>query len=279
MARRRTRSRAAPRSRRGSAGGSGKTIMLVALAAIMVAGVGYLFWWSNREAQASALDPQTLCPESGPVAMTAILMDLTDPLSPAQASQLLAWLDKEIDDAPRGTQFTMGVVSEDQADWHATPALCKPQDKASASAFTQNPELIGKRYDALFLKPLEANIRQLTTATAAKHSPIMESLQALVSDTPGFVTFKGPRRIVLVSDLLQNSEALSFYRGETWDSFHKSADYQRIGSTLEDVDIAIYQVPRPLEGVRDPAVLEDFWIRYFERQGAHLPTSKRLGDL
>lgn len=38
-------------------------------------------------------------------------------------------------------------------------------------------------------------------------------------------------------------------------------------------------MPRPLEGVRDPAVLEDFWIRYFERQGAHLPTSKRLGDL
>ncbi|MBD9529701.1 hypothetical protein [Paracoccus sp. PAR01] len=268
-----------PRSRRGGGAGSGKTILLVALAAVMVVGVGGLFWWSNRTARASALDPETLCPEAGPAGMTAILMDLTDPLSHAQASQLLAWLEKEVDDAPRGTQFTMGVVSEDLANFHATPALCKPQDKASASSLTQNPELIGRRYDELFLKPLEANIRELTTATAAKHSPIMESLQSLVADTPGFVTFEGPRRIVLVSDLLQNSEALSFYRGGNWDSFRKSPGYQRLGSTLTEAEVAIYQVPRPLEGVRDPVVLEDFWLRYFERQGSHKPAYKRLGDL
>ncbi|MDQ7774942.1 MAG: hypothetical protein Q4615_03060 [Paracoccus aminovorans] len=253
--------------------------MLVALAAVMVAGVGALFWWSNRTARASAYDPQTLCPETGPVGMTAILMDLTDPLSTAQASQLFAWLQKEVDDAPRGTQFTMGVVSDDLTNFHATPPLCKPQDKASASALTQNPELIGRRYDELFMKPLEVSIRQLTTATAAKHSPIMESIQALVADTPGFVTFGGPRRIVLVSDLLQNSEALSFYRGGSWDSFQKSPDYQRLGSSLTDAEVAIYQVPRSLEGIRDTSAVEDFWLRYFERQGAHLPSYKRLGDL
>lgn len=279
MARGRSR-RSKPRGRRSNSSGAAKTGIAIVAAVGLLAGMGYMFWWANHNATTLALDEVTLCPTAtGPVGMTAVLIDLTDPLSPAQSAQLRAWLDNEISQAPRGTQFTMGIVSEDASKWGATPALCKPQDAGSANAITQNANLIDKRYNEKFLTPLSANIDRLTGPTDAKHSPIMESLQALVAGTPGFITYHGPRRIVLVSDLLQNSDVLSFYRGGTWDSFHKSPDFQRIGATLGDADIAIYQVPRPLEGVRNPAVLEDFWVRYFDIQGAHLPTLKRLGDL
>ncbi|MCE8468066.1 hypothetical protein LZ189_03200, partial [Rhodovulum sulfidophilum] len=141
--------------------------------------------------------------------MTAVLLDLTDPLSPAQHSQLMAWLEEEIDAAPRGTQFTMGVVSEDHANWGATEPLCKPQTGASANSLTQNARLIDDRYHELFLAPLNARLESMVSASGADRSPIMESLQALVSDSAGFVTFKGDRRIVIVSDLLQHSATLS----------------------------------------------------------------------
>ncbi|MBU2956805.1 hypothetical protein Q4511_16090 [Paracoccus sp. 1_MG-2023] len=213
------------------------------------------------------------------MAETVILLDLTDPLSPAQHTQLLAWLEKEIDDAPRGTQFTMGVVSEDSADWGATSPLCKPQDASSANSFTQNARLIDERYQERFLKPLQSNLSRMVKASGASRSPIMESLQALVTDTPGFVTSNVPRRLVMVTDLLQHSDALSFYSGGDWASFRRSAAYQRMGSTLGGAEVQIYQVPRSAEGVDDPAALEDFWLRYFEVQGAHAPHVKRLGDL
>ncbi|WP_157970923.1 hypothetical protein [Pseudogemmobacter bohemicus] len=227
-----------------------------------------------------AVDENTLCPAAtGPVGETVILLDLTDPLSPAQHAQLMTWLEKEIDDAPQGTQFTLGVVSDDPTLWGATDPLCKPQTAASANNLTQNARIIDERYQQKFLQPLREKLTLMVRSSGAKRSPIMESLQALVSDTPGFITSEVPRRIVMVTDLLQHSDALSFYRGGDWESFRKSPAFQRIGATLVDAEIRIYQVPRPTEGVKDPDVLEDFWTRYFEVQGAHLPRVTRLGDL
>ncbi|MDO5759257.1 MAG: hypothetical protein Q4P24_17750 [Rhodobacterales bacterium] len=260
-------------------GGMG-TPVLAAIAAVLVAGVAGAFWWSGQDQKLNAVDDVTLCPvQHGPAGMTAILVDLTDPISPAQHALLTALLDKEIADAPRSTQFTMGVVTEDPADWGASAPLCKPQDRDTAGALTQNATLIGQRYRERFLAPLQADISRLTSVSGANQSPIMESLQALVADTPGFVTFDGPRRIVIVSDLLQHSDVMSFYRGGDWDSFRASPAFQRLGSTLSAADVTILQVPRPGEGVRDPRILEDFWARYFDAQGAHLPVLKRLGDL
>lgn len=279
MARRSLGRRSRRRGRGAHKGGMGTAIAVIA-AVLVLSVIGAAFWWSDQESRASALDAETLCPETtGPLAMTAILLDLTDPLSPAQHAQLLARIDKEISDAARGTQFTLGVVSEDPTRWGATPPLCKPQDPASANRLTQNERLIAKRYESDFHGPLRNRLLAMVSATGANRSPIMESLQALVAETPGFVTFTGPRRIILVTDLLQHSDALSFYRGGTWDSFRASSGFQRLSRTLDSAEIGIYQVPRPTEGVKDPAILEDFWIRYFERQGAHVPVVTRLGDL
>lgn len=267
-------------SRGGEKQTSLSTSVLVIGAVAVIAAFGVVFWWSDKEATANASDPKTLCPTaSGPVAMTAILLDLTDPLSPAQYSQLMALLENEIDDASRGTQFTMGVVSEDPASWGATDPLCKPQDATSANSLMQNARLIDTRYREQFLDPLRATLESMVSASGANRSPIMESLQALVADSSGFVTYDGPRRVVMVTDLLQYSDALDFYRGGSWDSFRASPAYQRIGSTLDDVEVQIYQVPRPTTGIEDPRVLDDFWANYFERQGAHAPRLKRLGDL
>ncbi len=276
---RRSSTRGARRGRGGTKGGLSTSVLVIGAIAVMVS-LGGGFWWAGRQTALAAVDEKTLCPlASGPVAMTSILLDLTDPLSPAQHSQLMAWLEEEIDAATRGTQFTLGVVSENPENWGATEPLCKPQDAASASALTQNVRLVGDRYRERFLAPLKANLEQMVSASGANSSPIMESLQALVSATPGFVTYEGPRRIVLVTDLLQHSDVLSFYRGGDWESFSNSGDYQRVGATLSNAQVQIYQLPRPAEGIRDMDAVEDFWLRYFERQGAQAPGVKRLGDL
>lgn len=255
--------------------------MLAVIAAICVIAVLLMaFLWSEKERQISEVDPNTLCPVStGPIGMIAILVDVTDPLTLTQYSKLQAWLAKSINDAPRGTQFTLGIVSDNSEKWGTKTALCKPQDAGSADGFTQNAKLIGSRYKSDFLDPLEAQLANMVRASGAKQSPIMESLQTLIAQTPGFVTFSGPRRIILISDLLQHSSVLSFYRGDDWESFSSSAAFQRMGHSLLEAEIEIYQVPRPGEGVKRPEILEDFWLRYFDIQGAHLPKVKRLGDL
>lgn len=249
------------------------------LGAVVAIGLlGGAIWMMTRTAKDMAVDA-ALCPLDGPVAETAILFDLTDPLAPAQSEQLRQYLEGEFASAPVGTQFTMGVVAEDQALWGAKDPLCKPPSEKDVNAYTQNVELVKTRYRERFLDPLQANLDRMIGASGAKTSPIMESLQALVASTPGFLTFHGPRRLILVSDLLQNSDAMSFYRGQDWTSFQASPAFARLGRTLDGVAVEIYSVPREVEKLKDPTAVEDFWLRYFDVQGAGLPTVHSLGDL
>lgn len=272
------RSRRGGRGGRGGKGGGNLPYILGAVVALGLLGAGG--WWMNRTAAEMSVDPETLCPTSGgPTAETAILFDLTDPLAPAQSSQLLQYLEREFAEARIGTQFTMGVVSETPAEWGATAPLCKPRSGADVNALTQNVTMVKRQYDERFLAPLEANLRQMISASGANSSPIMESLQALIADTPGFLTFGGPRKVIVVSDLLQHSEAMSFYRGNDWQSFSASPDFQRMGRTLDGAEVVIFAVPRVVDRIRDPAAVEDFWIRYFDRQGARMPVVRNLGDL
>ncbi len=274
------RSKRKPARRRSSRGGGWGALPYVIGAIIAVGVLVAALYLKGQTEDQMAVDPETLCPVStGPVAMTVILFDLTDPLTPAQSKQLTQYLDHEIANAATGTEFTMGVVREDPADWGATEPLCKPRTGGDVSQLTQNVRLVTQRYQERFLIPVSDKIQRMISATAAKQSPIMEALQTLIADTPDFLTYGGPRKVIVVSDLLQHSEAMSFYRGDDWQSFANSAGYKRLGKTLNGADVSIFAVPREVAKIKDPAVIEDFWLRYFDVQGSHLPTFKNLGDL
>jgi hypothetical protein len=269
------------RKKRRPSPGTSSSIWPYVLGAIVAVGLlGAAIYFRNQTEQQTAVNSDTLCPlETGPIEMAAILFDLTDPLTPAQSKQLRARVEKEIADAPIGTQFTMGVVSEDAGSWGATAPLCKPRAGQDVSTLTQNVKLVEARYEERFLTPLNNNIESMISANGANKSPIMEALQTLIADTSGFLTFSGPRRVIIVSDLLQNSDAMSFYAGDDWQSFSSSTEFVRLNRTLEGVDVIIFAVPRVVAKIRDPQVIEDFWLHYFDVQGANIPTVKTIGDL
>ena len=72
---------------------------------------------------------------------------------------------------------------------------------------------------------------------------------------------------MIVSDLLQHSDALSFYRGDDWESFRASPDFARLAHNLDGAEVTILRVPRPGAKV-DGAAVDDFWVRYLDAQGA-----------
>lgn len=274
-----------PAKRRGGASGRGRgaqaglsvPLALGAVAAIAV--MAGLFFYQGRVASAMSIDPETLCPTSGPVAMQAILIDVTDSMGAAQVAKLHQLIDKQIADAPVGTQFSVGMVSDDPSQLGARIKLCKPHSGDDVSQVSQNVRLVETRYRERFLTPVQAMIDQLLENSTATSSPIMEALQLLVAQTPGFITYEGPKQVFIASDLLQHSDAMSFYRAEGWDSFTASGQASRLSRSLDGVDVSLLVIPRPTSWSGDTAQLENFWVRYFDAQGAHAPKLLTLGDL
>lgn len=116
----------------------------------------------------------------------------------------------------------------------------------------------------------------------ASASPIMEGIQAAVSSLPDQSSFaEGSHlRLLIVSDLLQNSPAMSFYQGGSWRSFEESAAFDRLSRNLDGYDVEILRFPRPDARGIDPDQVEDFWARYFDRQNvARIASVRVLGDL
>lgn len=253
---------------------------LAAGAALAGVAVIAAFIQMQRTERELAINEDTLCPVAGPVAISAVLIDATDALDPVQVASVRQLVERRIRDAAPGTLFAFGVVAEDQAERGASRALCKPRAGTDVSQMTQNVTAVQKRYDERFLAPVRDILATLGTAGEANRSPIMESLQSVITGTPEFLSFDGPKQVVLISDLLQHSDALSFYRGEDWQSFSSSAAFGRMSENLLGADVTIYQISRPpVPGIEDPAVVEDFWARYLDRQGARAPELIRVGDL
>jgi hypothetical protein len=250
------------------------------LGIVVLLGVsGAAAWFAFRQVRADAIDEATLCPKAGATGELAILLDITDPLGATQSLTLRAALDRMVEASPRGTLVALGRVSDQPGELGAAYVLCRPMTGAEGGELTRNPRQLDQQFQDRFLQPFEAELSGMLDAGEAKRSPIMEGLQALLAGTAAKgVTVDGPRRIVIASDLLQNSDAMSFYRGNDWASFKASPDYARLAKNLAGAEVTIFRVPRQDAKV-DPAAVDDFWVRYLDAQGADAVHVEPLGDL
>ena len=231
------------------------------------------------------VDEQLLCPkDSGPVAGIAILFDVSDPLKPIEHKRLRSFFEQRINDAEQNTLIAVGAVGAVDAETKAQEDIfprCKPMEGKHANELYQNRKKIEERYQNEFLKLFKDKLNEMMHHEPANTSPIMESLQALLVSTPGFVDATYPRHVIIVSDLIQHSEVFSFYRGDTWAQFINSKDAQRLAGRLKDAEVEICRIPRPKADV-DMKQVDNFWSRYFRRAGVVFPPSTstcNLGDL
>jgi hypothetical protein len=270
------------RSRRSRRNGTAVSTVLwaTALAALVTLclGGGWIGW--RYASSRTVIDDANLCPVSGPTGTLAMLLDLTDPLTPQQGARLATMIKQRVENLPEGTLVSFGVVSSDETRLGSLFAACHPGDGRMASQIYQNPAMIRARFDREFMTPLLEVLGDTIRTAEEDISPIMESLQALIAATPAFETGGGMRELVIVSDLLQNSETISFYRGEGWDDLRRSDGTGRLARNLSGVEVSVVRVPRPGAGARALERVDDFWARYFDQQGARAPISVTpLGDL
>lgn len=224
---------------------------------------------------------EMLCPKvRGPAAGLVVLLDLTDPLNKTQHKRLREIVDRRIADAVPDTLIAVGAVRTEVNARGVDFVSCKPRDGKQADDLYENPRMIAEQYEKKFRDPLDAIISGMLQSPAAKSSPIMESLQALLVGVAGFVDAQYPKRVVIVSDLLQHSPVFSFYRGDNWRRFVRSPAAQRLAGRLKDVTVEICRVPRPNARVNN-AEVDNFWVNYFERAGVSriFTSTCPLGDL
>ncbi|TAL34957.1 MAG: hypothetical protein EPN98_07825 [Phenylobacterium sp.] len=239
----------------------------IAGVAVAVAAVGVLYYsvMSGRK----ALDPETLCPAE-PTSMTVLLVDVTDPLNPAQRQDFMNQLAGLKNSIPRYGQLTVAKVDA-TSDKLLAPVIvrCNPGTAADANSATGDPGKLQKQWEEGFSRPLDAAFEQLSKASGAETSPILESIQSVnLTELQKPATRDKPKRLIIVSDLLQNTAEASFYGAlPTPETFLASPAFQKARTDLRGVELELWMLQRPDGAATQPRALPDLWDAAISKQG------------
>lgn len=239
----------------------------------VVAIVGWFIYYAMNARR--SLDAETLCPAK-PDSYTVLLVDVTDPMNVAQRQDFLNQLERLKQSIPRYGR--LAVIKVDAAAEHLLHPMiirCNPGTAADETETTGNPKKLQKKWDEQFSAPLDRVFEQLAEASSAETSPILESVQSVaLTEFENKAAEDKPHRLVLASDLLQNTGSVSFYKGlPTADNFVRSAAFDRARTDLRGVEVELWMLQRGDTRETQPRALPDLWDRIITEQGGSL---KRL---
>ncbi len=240
--------------------------LLISVVVLIVLGMSglYVMWAISRP----SIDPKTFCSTEGPNAVTVVLIDRTDALNAVQRQSLSNHLDTIVAELPRGGGIQLFTVRPfGELLKPASALMCSPGRGTSASRWLENPRLVERRWQERFQTPLQRAINDALTTQDAERSPLFEAIQSIA--VTALSNTQQARHLVIVSDMLQNTDDLSQYNAiATFDTFRLTPYYRRIRADLAGVDVQVFYIRR--EGFHQGRAHIEFWQDYFADTGARL---------
>jgi hypothetical protein len=283
MAPRRRSSRPMAHRRRGGQESLGLKVIAIVIVIAVLAGLGGVFWFvQGRAAQLAALDPETLCPKSGPTSQFAVLIDRTDALTEIQGEALRRQITAWAAAIPKHGGFKVYEVGHSGIEGSGAllqpvVAVCNPGDGSDQSAIDSNPKMWKARYEEKFQAPISAMLTRMRLDEEAKTSPILEGVQAIAVKDFGPDAPQGPKTLIVISDLLQNQQGFSLYQSvPELDAFWATPYAASVRSNLTGIHAEIYLLHRMKAAMKQTDALGKFWIDWLERQGAQVDAFKSV---
>lgn len=257
-------------ARRRKAEESRKAFRNIALALLALGLIG--FFYVRALLDDHPLDPETLCPPV-PASVTVVLVDVTDPMNLPQRQDFLNQLDRLIGAIPRYGQLAIYKVDPVSARL-LTPIItrCNPGSASDVSEIDGNPQRVETMRRDQFEAPLRRSFDGLLAASGADRSPILESIQSVNLTALQKPALDGViKRLVVASDLLQNTDAGSFYHGLPEPGvFVASQAFNRVRTDLRGVEVELWMLQRGDSNETQPRALPDLWERIIAEQGGRL---------
>lgn len=242
------------------------------IAFVLVALGGIIFLYYKAILSHRTLDATTLCPAT-PDSVTVVLVDVTDPMNLPQKQDFLNQLDLLIGQVPRYGKLVIAKV-DPVSDRLLTPVItrCNPGSSDDVSEVTGNPAKLEAMRREQFVAPVQEAFSQLTLASEAPRSPILESIQSInLTELQRGVAKDGPRRLIVASDLLQHTSDISFYdRMPEPESLIGTAAFSRVRTDLRGTDVELWMLQRADSKSTQPRRLPELWEQIIDAQGGRL---------
>lgn len=241
-------------------------VLLLLFAGIAIAGA--LAAYAYLVATKDVSDARN-CPSSGPASLTVVLIDATDPFTPRQAEDIRQGIVGLVSSLKEHDELHIYTLRPDGKKIRKPDFdQCKP--KESGNRWIENTRQVREKFEGEFKSRLDDSLEAAIQPHPANESPILEALADIGISSFGTVPGQTPKRLVIVSDLLQNGSGISHYRPPipTIDQFKKLPTSVSLIPHLDGVTYCVKRVVRPETRSLQNAAQWDFWDGLFQLSGA-----------
>ena len=238
---------------------------IVAMVALLVS------LWILGEKNRVPTDSETLCPlRAAPSEVVVLLLDLSDAFSEPLRLKIENHVQRLVTSVKR-----FGLIQVYAIDDHAKDVIrpvvtqCSPGDGSDLSPYYQNPAMAARKWQT-FNRRVADEIQALISQAGAQSSPIMEAVQATALRTFNLSSYDHvPKRLVIVSDLLQNVAGRMNHHREVprFDDFRTTPYFNEVRADLDKVEVTLlYLVRAP--NTKPLPIHRLFWEQFFSAMGA-----------
>jgi|CXWL01.1.fsa_nt_gi hypothetical protein len=220
--------------------------------------------WLLRPAD---LDAATLCPTSRPIAgHTVVIVDRTDAWSPAVGATLTEIVENAQRETQRYQKFS--IVSLD-AEQSVRPlfSVCNPGAPDFWSDLYRGRRYTARDFEQRFVGAAERVVEEVRAPSQAQTSPIVEYVHRWLGGDDFNATVPA-RRLVLVSDMRQNSPLYSIYAGDQGQSLGPVVERQ-FGAAAQGVNFDVYFIAHGQDHNVSEDAVRTAWDQAFGQVGAH----------
>jgi hypothetical protein len=273
VARRRPRQRGGP-----GFGWSGLGGAVLLLAAILAGGALAYFYFSGPSRQ--ILDAKSLCPVTGPLGITVVLVDTSDDLPETTRREVLGQLDDMITTLPPFYRLDIRVLEGVRS--HQLFSKCNPGDGAGLSEWTDNPRIARLRWIEDFRKPAAEAVKTSIASAKANSSPIMAAIQDIAIDQFSSAASQDAQKtLYVISDMIEFTRDYSQYprAGDlSFQRYKQSPAYLKFRTNLHGATVIIRYVTRQSNGqpLVDGTKHMEFWKAWIEDNRGVFGGAKRL---
>lgn len=248
-----------------------QAIINFVIVALLVGAVGYMLY----RLQPVPYDEDSLCLVSDELPPhTAIIIDKTDEYTEVESDLIARTIRRARDQLDVGERITLFELDQNgRFDPRGELTMCNPGRGDQVNPLFNNPRMMEEAYAEKFAGPMDEVLADLVEPKEAPSSPILEAV-ARLAQTENFSERVPRRRLIIVSDMLQNSDIFTIYGGggslpEDIPSARDTADAidSRYGGALSRVQIEVRLIQRDRYVDMQRGALKEYWDEVFSDLG------------
>jgi len=200
-------------------------------------------------------------------AHTVVLIDVTDTYSTEQRRNAGFVIRDAQRRVPLGGKLSIYLLNEKAYQPEELLSACRPKNESDINPVAESS--YGQTFAWLnFINSVQTQLDNALNANDSDRSPIVEAI-TIVRDRYDFSQRVGERRLIIISDMLQYSDAVSLYNREFLATIVSNSVELPINSIdLQGISIEVSTMRRPnIEQQADPG-LAAYWNVFFSESGA-----------